>query len=255
MTTTTVTADDLLAEASWAQRLAQSLVGEDANDLVQDGYLAALEARPSSDCPIRPWLRRVLTNRAYNWTRARRRERARVRVVNHGTMPAGPSAEDLLARMEVQRTLSALVTALDEPYRQTVLLHFYEGLTSKQIEQLHGVPAGTVRWRLKEALDRLRRQLDEQHGGRRAAWRRLLVPLIPLPDPEGGRRPHRPGRGRPDWRRGHLQLGEQSRPASERASRGRLECRRDVGTPSSWSRGTAIGLRPESPLCHGADDT
>jgi hypothetical protein len=31
------------------------------------------------------------------------------------------------------------------------------------------VPAGTVRWRLKEGLARLRRRLDDQAGGRRAS--------------------------------------------------------------------------------------
>jgi RNA polymerase sigma-70 factor (ECF subfamily) len=178
---TTVNTDALLVEAAWAQRLARRLVGDEADDLVQDGFVAALQARPASDRPLRPWLRRVLTNRAYNRTRTRRRSQAHAEAVASEAAAQAPTAEDLLARLEVQRTLAALVTALEEPYRQTLLLHFYEGLTSTQIEQLHGVPAGTVRWRLKQALDRLRQQLDQQHEGRRNDWRRMLVPLVPLP--------------------------------------------------------------------------
>lgn len=56
--------------------------------------------------------------------------------------------------------------ALDEPYRTTVLLRYYEGLTAAAIARLLSVPAGTVRWRLSQALDRLRAgvQRDDETG-------------------------------------------------------------------------------------------
>jgi DNA-directed RNA polymerase specialized sigma24 family protein len=49
----------LLAEARWLRRLATSLIGEDAEDLVQATYLAALRSPPAGDRPLRPWLGRV----------------------------------------------------------------------------------------------------------------------------------------------------------------------------------------------------
>jgi hypothetical protein len=44
-----------------------------------------------------------------------------------------------------------------------------------------GIPAGTVRWRLAEAINRLRARLDDEHGGDRARWRALLLPIAILP--------------------------------------------------------------------------
>ena len=45
---------------------------------------------------------------------------------------------------------------LDEPYRTTLLLRYGEMLSSVEIARRQQVPAGTVRWRLKSAVDRLR---------------------------------------------------------------------------------------------------
>ena len=177
--TRTVTTHDLLVEAAWAQRLARSLLGEEGDDVVQEGFIAALQTRPAADRPLRPWLRRVLTNLASNRARARRRHQAHLEAAARETSAPAASAEDLLARLESQKTLATLVSALEEPYRQTVLLHFYEGLTSSEIERLHKVPAATVRWRLKQALQRLRQQLDNDDQKHRRDWRLMLMPLLP----------------------------------------------------------------------------
>jgi protocatechuate 3,4-dioxygenase beta subunit len=88
-----------------------------------------------------------------------------------------PNAEALLERHELLRLLAALVSELDEPYRSTVLLWGEEGLEPVEIARRQGVPAGTVRWRLKQGLDRLRAQLDARYGGERRSWCLALGPL------------------------------------------------------------------------------
>ena len=66
----------LLAEAGWLRRLARSLVGDGAEDAVQQTYLAAIVSPPAGDRPLRPWLAQVLRN----FVRMRvRRERRAVR--------------------------------------------------------------------------------------------------------------------------------------------------------------------------------
>ena len=70
-----------------------------------------------------------------------------------------------------------MVSGLAEPYRTTVLLCYQRGLSPTEIASQHDLPPGTVRWRLKQALDELRGRLDERHGGDRRKWRALLVPV------------------------------------------------------------------------------
>ena len=76
-----------------------------------------------------------------------------------------------------ERALAGLVIELVEPYRSTILLRFFEGLSAAEIAHREGVPPGTVRWRLKRGLDQLRAELDRSHAGSRQAWQLALAPL------------------------------------------------------------------------------
>jgi RNA polymerase sigma-70 factor (ECF subfamily) len=176
-----LTVQDLLSDAVWTRRLAFSLLGDrdSADDVVQETWIAAVQTRPDANQPLRPWLARVLRNRAATHRRDHARRAARhdraAEVVGQTTSDASP--ETLLGRMQVQRVLAELITALPEPARQTVLLRYYEGLDSQQIGAIMGVPAGTVRGRLKQAIDQLRDDLDRRHQGNRESWRLALLPL------------------------------------------------------------------------------
>src|SRR5262249_23526210 len=66
---------------------------------------------------------------------------------------------------------------LEEPFRETVLLRYYEDMSCADIARMKGMPAGTVRWRLKTGLDRVRAALDAELGDRRR-WQRALAPLL-----------------------------------------------------------------------------
>jgi RNA polymerase sigma-70 factor (ECF subfamily) len=167
----------LMSESAWLRALARSLVRDEstADDLVQETWLAALRKPPEPGRPLRPWLARVLSNFARMRARSEagrvRRERsvARVEVL--------PDTGELIARTETQRSLARVVLEMDDPYRTTLLLRYYEGLSAAEIARRTDTPAGTVRWRLKVALDRLRDRLDADHDGDRSAWSHLLLPL------------------------------------------------------------------------------
>lgn len=174
--------DAIRADTAWLRRLARALVGpDDADDVAQEAWLAGLRRAPERREGLRGWLRVVATNVA----RKERRRRGRARAREAGSAALAPAAavdaETLALRLEAQRLVGELALALDEPLRSTVLLCYYEGLTPSQIAARQGVPAGTVRWRLKQARDRLRAGLAARHAGR-GDWRVLLAPL--------------PGRGR-----------------------------------------------------------
>jgi len=160
--------EQLVADSSWLHRLALALVKDEAtaDDLVQDTYSIAATQAPTDGRPLRPWLARVLSNRVRTSRRSARRRREREQVFAElAASPARP--DEIVARIELQRTLAGLVLDLAAPQRDVVLLHYFEGLTSKEIGVRLGVSAGTVRWRLKQAIVELRERL-EQHSPNRA---------------------------------------------------------------------------------------
>jgi RNA polymerase sigma factor (sigma-70 family) len=167
----------LLANAGWAEGLARSLTREDPADITQEAMIIALRHPPDPGRPLRPWLGEVVRNVARGRFRSRRRHQEHETVASALAEDQQAGAEEMLGRLQVQRLLTELVADLPEPLRQTVLLRYFEGLSSAEISRRMGEPAGTVRWRLKQGLDRLRAELDARHGGARQKWVRLLVPL------------------------------------------------------------------------------
>ncbi len=176
---------DLLQHSSWVRRLAGILVRDDAraDDLAQQTWVSVLRSPPDPGLPVRPWLGQVVRNLARMGFRGERRRRDREEATLLGADPSAPgdSPEQLVARVQAQRTLAELVVALDEPYRTTVLLRYYEGHSAAEIAARLHVPPGTVRWRLKKALEELRTALDRRHGNDRQAWRLALTPFAVYP--------------------------------------------------------------------------
>ncbi|HEY5952633.1 MAG TPA: sigma-70 family RNA polymerase sigma factor [Kofleriaceae bacterium] len=170
------TADQLLAHTEWLTRLARALVGDAAaGDVVQDTYEVALSRPPKREGPLRPWLGGVARNVAKMAARGRMRREAREQhVAVHDEVP---SPEQLVARVEMQQKVGRLVLDLHEPLRSTLLLRFFEGMTASEIARAQGIPAATVRSRVKDALDRIRAALDAEHANDRRAWAVLLAPL------------------------------------------------------------------------------
>jgi RNA polymerase sigma factor (sigma-70 family) len=173
---------DLLARTAWARRLARHLVPQttEADDLLQEAWLVSAGRPRPAHVPAQQWLSGVLRvlglRRARAAGRRRQRERESVAVqALAASQTAGNTTPDvLLEQVETQRRLAKSLLGLPEPYRMTVLLRYYEGLSAAEIARRTAAPEGTVRWRLKEGLDRLRAQLDEESGDRRA-WALALL--------------------------------------------------------------------------------
>jgi RNA polymerase sigma-70 factor (ECF subfamily) len=172
----------LLEHAAWARRLARELVADAAaaDDVVQEAWLAATRKPPSEDRPLRQWLGRVLRNAARQRSRSERRRAAREHVSARSEALPGP--DELVERLDSQRALAEELAKLDEPFRSTVLLRFFEDLEPSEIARRQGLPSGTVRWRLKRGLDELRSRLDARFGGRRR-WGLMLVPIARMAVP------------------------------------------------------------------------
>jgi RNA polymerase sigma factor (sigma-70 family) len=170
---------ELLSRSGWARRLARHLVPVDAeaDDLLQDAWLTSSVTTPADGERSRLWLAGVMRVLGLRRARAagRRRQRESEAAAAWTVAEAGAATPDLLVeQVETQRLLSEALLALPEPYRTTIILRYYEGLSAAEIGRRTEVPAGTVRWRLKEGLDRLRAQLDERSGERRA-WMVVLA--------------------------------------------------------------------------------
>jgi RNA polymerase sigma-70 factor (ECF subfamily) len=168
----------LLQNSGWIRSLAVRLVGSEdqAEDVVQETWIAAAKGLPQDAESSRPWLARVVRNLAARVHRDDRRRYERERRAARPELASGHPAETL-ERAEALHRVVELVLELDEPYRSTVLHRFVDDLTPSEIAARASLPVATVKTRLSRALNTLRERLDLVHGGR-AAWLGLFGTLF-----------------------------------------------------------------------------
>jgi len=168
--------EDLTAHVAWVRRLASQLVRDPgtADDLAQDACLAALQRPPDDRAPLGTWLATVVRNGArLAWRGAdRRADRERRSARDEAT----PSADQLVERVAVHRSVVDAVLALASPYRETILQRYFDGLTPTEIAARSSVSLATVKTRLARGLARLRLELSDE--GDRRTLARALAPLV-----------------------------------------------------------------------------
>ncbi len=112
------------------------------------------------------WLSRMMYNLFID--ERRRFARRRLQTVYEGEMagdglaglPGPDNPERDQERFERMRKLDAALSALSEEHRVIVLLHDTEGYKLTEIQDLMGVPVGTIKSRLHRARARLREILS-----------------------------------------------------------------------------------------------
>ena len=133
---------------------------EDAEDLVQEAFIAALEKIDTfdGDRDFGPWFYRILVNRCLN----ARKSRARRSTQDLPADAASGTASPLVSteRAELRDRLREAMQELPERQRVIVTMFDLEGFTSPEIAEVLGISDGTVRWHLHQARRVLREALD-----------------------------------------------------------------------------------------------
>ncbi len=141
-----------------------------AEDLLQETWLRVVTAAPRWEprARFRTWLYTVARNLAAD--EARRRALRRADPLDApgpgGASPAealadGAPGPDLAADGALLRPrLEAALAALPEEQREVFLLREYAGVPFAEIAEITGVPAPTVKSRMRYALEGLRRTLE-----------------------------------------------------------------------------------------------
>jgi len=168
---------ELLTNVNFVNSLARSLVMDEhhAADVAQETWLAALRHPPRAGKQAYSWFFKVVRNFSISLYRSENRRRARE---ESAARPEGPpTPEEIVEKIEMRRILADAVLSLKEPYRSSIVLRFYEGLSCKEMARRLGVPSATVRTRINRGIDHLRNSLDVLHGGSREKWRLGFAPI------------------------------------------------------------------------------
>lgn len=132
--------------------------GAAAEDIAQEAFLATVRALPRFDRrrPLRPWLHRIVVNRAIDWTRARSLRRE----VGLEGVPE-PSAGEGAAGDSLDDEIVGALERLEPEHRAVVVLRYLLEFAPGEIAQALDLPRGTVNSRLRRGLDAMGATLGE----------------------------------------------------------------------------------------------
>ena len=150
-----------LAEERALYRHAARIVGPgpDAEDVVQDALISAWKSMRSFEgTNFRAWLFRIVTNRALDRVRARRRRPELPleppegeEVIWAEPVAAGPDLVDLAAGSEALAVVEEALGGVPAEQRAALLLRDVEGFAYEEIALMTGVEVGTVKSRIHRA--------------------------------------------------------------------------------------------------------
>ena len=151
--------------AAYAVARAVVIERADAEDVCQDAFVTAFtrlgECQPAEQ--FRPWLLRIVRNRAISFLRWQRVRAAAVLGTAPGESDVPSPGESPLAaaeRADLRAQLNAALGTLSNAQRTVVILHDVEGWGHREIAALLGVADGTSRSVLFDARRRLRARLS-----------------------------------------------------------------------------------------------
>lgn len=141
----------------------------DAEEIVLDSFTQAWRDAPrfqSARGSVIAWLTMICRSRALDFIRARGRRAklvTKAAAAEPDLTPAmgarQPGTDRDLERMERRKVVVTAIMALSPPQRQAVQLAYYEGLSHSEIAERLGEPLGTVKTRVRLAMQRLRESL------------------------------------------------------------------------------------------------
>ena len=139
-----------------------------AEDVVQEAFLAAWRQaegfRPERG-NVRSWLFSIVRHRAIDVTRGGSFNRERVSLDDIGVEPGAPDTWQQVSANLDREQVKRAVDALPKEQMEVITLAYFAGHTQQEISEIIGAPLGTVKSRVRLAMQRLRNFLEQTVEG------------------------------------------------------------------------------------------
>ena len=147
-------------------RFFRTKIPEHAEDLVQDTLMGCVRGIEGfrQEASFRTYLFAIARRKALMYWRTRSRRGTNVDFDSTSVEDLGISAMSLVNRAQEERLLLRALRRLPLELQMLLELYYWEGLSGSALAEIHEVPEGTVRGRLRRARLLLDEQIAELAG-------------------------------------------------------------------------------------------
>lgn len=151
-------------------RFFRNKVGDQAEDLTQQTFLGCLKARDRfrGDSSFRTYLFSIARNQLFSYLRKKHRHGDTIELGYQSVADVhGPTPLNVAASRQEEALLLRALRLLSIEMQEALELHYWEGMTVREIALVVDSPEGTIKRRLQRArarLDELIKQLAEDRA-------------------------------------------------------------------------------------------
>jgi RNA polymerase sigma-70 factor (ECF subfamily) len=136
-----------------------------AEEVAQEVYVEAWTSAPRFDSELgspTAWLNTIAHRKAVDRVRSSERSSAREqRHFDAETQRVAVDTSDIVVAQDQGERVRAALEQLPEAQRTAVRLAYFEGRSYREVAEFLGLPLGTVKTRIRDAMKRLRTHLGE----------------------------------------------------------------------------------------------
>lgn len=137
----------------------------DAEDVVQDTFVSFIESYGNIEdtTKVIALLKKIAANKSLNRLKSARTENVDDEVLeNLETVPEDFLPDSIVESDAMRRIVMDIIEkSLSEDVRRTIILFYFDEMSTKEISDLLGVPQGTVLWRLNFARKKIKKEVEK----------------------------------------------------------------------------------------------
>lgn len=137
----------------------------DAEDVVQDTFVSFIESYGyiEDTSKVVALLKKIAANKCLNRLKSSRTEYVEDEVLETmETVPEDFLPDSIVESAEMRRIVMNIIeNSLSEDVRRTIILFYFNEMSTKEISEALGVPQGTVLWRLSYARKQIKKEVEK----------------------------------------------------------------------------------------------
>ena len=165
---------------------AMSLLGNEAEaeDVVQDTFVTLLESYDTlqDKTKVVPWLKKICANKCLNLLSRTKTDSVEQEFFDDAEyVPEDFLPESIVESEERRKIIMDIINrSLSEDVRRTIILFYFDEMSTQEIADAMGIPQGTVLWRLNFARKKIKREVEKYEKETDTKLHVVALPFLAL---------------------------------------------------------------------------